>query len=46
MDSAPLLKYLCFKNMAALATKRREWAAAVDHFANAVSIDGLPTRRD
>eukprot|EP01044_Picomonas_judraskeda_P020815 COSAG03_NODE_4729_length_1453_cov_1.330133_3_plen_177_part_01 len=40
MESAPLLKYLCFKNMAVLATKRQEWAEAVDHFAKAVSIDG------
>ena len=40
VDSAPLLKYLCFKNMATLATKRKDWAGAVDSFAQAVSIDG------
>ena len=33
-DSAPLLKYLCYKNLATLASQAQDWTACVRFFSN------------
>ena len=39
VSSAPLLKYLCFKNLAAIKLQDKSWKEAVECYASAASID-------